>query len=268
LSREHARAMYPGLFATPAVAWRAIEAARRLIETTSAKVHNPAEQPEIPISIDLGISVRTRGLCTFACLSFRPWQFRLAGKAAKRLATVLVAEGFEEQTRSALAQQLGEIAVWRPEPVRPVSPASIEADTVFHPVGPSIDTSSVPPPVLHPPLPGEDLQPHRPPPAQAGLLGVIPGQRAVPVDPYPEPGSFEPDEGMPDEAPEVWKAELRRRLDALPPVDTRADPTTIHFRGERRAALVAAIEAEWAIDWREAWMAGRRTPLADERAAV
>ena len=136
------------------------------------------------------------------------------------------------------------------------------------------DTVESRPPVLHPLLPGEDLQPHRPPPTQAGLLGVIPGQRAMPVDPYPEPGSYEPDEdvpfeginGLPQEAPEAWRAawaaDLQRRLSGWPPPDLTPGWPLSQLRTADWLIATEPTRAQWRRDWKAAWRAGRAMPAA------
>jgi hypothetical protein len=239
--------------------WPSAEAAKKAFQRTSAG-HSPIR--ELP-----------KGECPAL---LRTTYQRVGQRIRPASAWIDVAA--EPDPRAWLIERLGALAACdAPEP-------SSEARRVPRPSAPSTSAPSKPdpwdvatsaaPPVLHPPLPGEDLQQHRPPPAQAGLLAVIPGRHAVQTDPYPEPGSYEPDEEdllplelgtpLPAQAPGAWQADLRRRLAALPPPALRNDPISDFFIWEKYEAREAEVKAAWSVEWKAAWIAGRRLPPMEE----
>lgn len=110
LSREHAHAVYPGLFGSVRAADRAIRAARTLL-AEAAKVHGPdpkAEKPYKEFYTGNPLSALSRALLVAGM-----WCFRVAESTAKRLATVLVVEGCEAEARARLTTALGPLSVWR-----------------------------------------------------------------------------------------------------------------------------------------------------------
>jgi hypothetical protein len=127
------------------------------------------------------------------------------------------------------------------------------------------EAEAPPVPMLHPPLPGEAVGPPAPPLLPPGPLGVVDAPLA-PTARGPEPGSTEPEDDEPADAPAAWQAELARRLAARPKPRIWGDATDavkLMFWREWAEAIVA----EWDTDWRAAWAAGRKLPAVGDGTA-
>jgi hypothetical protein len=245
--------------------WPTEKTAKRSREETAARIQGRAgSKGPNPLIVEI-----YKAFGAFSRLA--PAHYRKAG--ARRWSAALVpATG-----RAALETLIGPVEAFellgplpaapearRPAPapettagIRPADPAPLPID------GPAIYTT------LHPPLPGEGAPALRPVrAASAGPIIVATGP-PPPAVAWPEPGSFEPEDAvvepppLPAEAPAPWEAELQRRLARYPRPkiwDDEGDDAKQLFWHLRQDS----IRATWAVDWREAWQAGQRLPVAEE----